>query len=347
MRAACLLTIAASWATILACGSFSGSDGASGPDGGLEAAPPGAEGGTADGPASSDADAGSDSAGGVAPTEIASGLSDLEGIAATGSTVYVLEHDAGRVSSVPIDGGTIGTVDGNSGSPLGIVVANGSVYWSDFGGRLVKRQPFDGGASSSTTTNDKGAFAIAAASDRIVVATINGSVGEVRQFMFDLTSGPPVGALGNLFDVAVFGGDVYWTESGSGRIGHGKTGDATNDTFAMDPSDCQSIAADSSGVYWIKRAQGLIRSKVSGAVVDIASGEQSPHSLTADGTYLYWLTRDGKLRRLAHAPGSKPTTLAEGFDADFDSQLRARALALTPTYLVWITKDGRILRLPR
>ncbi len=344
MRTARLLAMAASWGAIVACGSFSGSDEASGPD----AATPGIEGGTTDGPASGDANAGGDSAGRAVPTEIASGLTDLQGIAATDTTVYVLEHNDGLVRSVPIDGGTIGTVDGNAGAPLGIAVANGSLYWGDVGvAHVVKRQPLDGGALSSTTTDDKGAFAFAAALDRMVVATTNGSVGEIRQFMFDLASGPVVGVLGNVFDVAAFGGDIYWTESGSGRIGHGKTGDGTNDTFAMDPGDCQSIAADSSGVYWIKRTPGLIRSTVSGAVVDVASGEPSPHSLTADGTYLYWLTREGKLRRLAHAPGSQPTTLAEGFASQFDFQLRARALAWTPKYLVWITTDGRILRLPR
>lgn len=329
----------------VACGSFS-SDTTEATDGGAEGASPGTEAGAGDGPTTRDA--GGDGAVAPASAEIASGLNDLEGIAATDTTVFVLEHDPGHVRAVSIGGGAVATVDPNAGAPLGIAVANGSVYWGDFGTvRRVTRQPLDGAAPSSTNTSVKAPFAIAGASDRIVVATITGSVGEIAQFKFDLSPGGAVGGLGNVFDVAVSGGDIYWTESGTGRIGHGTTGTGTNETFAMDQGDCQSIAADSSGVYWIKRSDGLIRSKVAGAVGDLASGELSPHSLTSDGTYLYWLTRDGKLRRLDHTPGSKPTTLAEGFATDFDFQPRARALAWTPKYLVWFTTDGHIFRLPR
>lgn len=334
--------------TALACGSFSssdtpaaatdggGPDGLSAVDGTTNDATVGDTGPVADGAT-------------VVPVEIANGYTDLEGLAVTDSTVFVIEHDAGRVFAIPIAGGPPAIVDSTAGAPLGVAIANGYLYWSDFAGGTVKRRALAGGQTSGTTAIvGKSPFAIAPASDRIVVLALGaGDVGEVQQYPFDLaTAGPSVGSLANPFDVAVYGGIIYWTESSSGRIGKGLTGTSDVVDFSLGETDCQSIAADATGVYWTRRSAGIVRMKTALGLVDLSTQEMSPHSLVADGSFVYWLTGDGKLRRASHAPGSPVTTLTSGFQTAF-MQMRVRALAHNAQYLVWITTDGRILRVAK
>lgn len=330
-------------AMAFACGSFGGADAAPDTDSGIDALATG-DGGPTE---ASRTDDSATSEGGAGPVEIARGLDDPEGIAVTESTVYVTEHTRGNVRSFSVQGGPYTDLVTNSGSPTGIAIAGGFVFWSDFGGAKVSGLSLDGGSTLSTTTSGKGPFAIAPASDRIVVMALAGSdVGEAQQYTFDLLAGPSVGPLANPFDVAVHEGSIYWTEASNGRIGRGQIGVATNGDFVTGEMDCQSIAADPDGVYWTRRASGLVRTKATGGAMTLASNEETPHSLVADTKSLYWLTGDGKLRGLSHGTGAAVRTIASGFGADF-AQMRVRALAYNTLYLVWITTDGRVLRVPR
>ena len=339
---------AAAITSAVACGSFSGAA-ADGDDAGADAAP-GVEGGLTDGAPTPDARGVDDaSAPLVPPVELASGFVDLSGIAVTESMVYVAERTPGRVIEVSLAGGSVSQVAGGAGSPTGLAVAGTYLFWCDFGGETISRRPLAGGQITTVhPTPGKASFQIAPASDRIVTVALGaGDIGEAQQFTFDLTSGPSVGGLSNPYDVAVLGGNIYWTESSTGRIGQGKTGDGTNLTFAQKETDCESIAADSSGVYWAKPQSSTIRQAAvgGGGMRDLSTAESKPHSLAADGLSLYWLTSDGKVRRSTHAGGAK-TTLAAGYQTSF-IDAHVQALALTSQYVVWITTDGRILRVDK
>gem|GEM_PF-2159142 len=334
-----------------ACGSFSSSS----------AAPGEADAAATDAPVTGDGAVPGDASGGeagdvdgatVSPFEIANGLTDLEGVAMTDSTVYVLEHDPGHVLAIPISGGAPSVIEANAGSPLGIAVANSSLYWTNFGGSKLNTVPLSGGAGpSAITLAGKNPFAIAPASDRIVVLSLEagdaGDLGEVQQYTFNLLPGPSVPGLQNPFDVAVFGSNIFWTEAASGgRIGRGTTGQSSSVALADGETDAQSIAADASGVYWAQPSLNRVRAYFSTGTTTIAGGETAPHSLVTDATSIYWLTGDGKLRRLAKSSAAPAKTLASGFMTAF-AQMRVRALAQNAKYLVWITTDGRVLRLAK
>ncbi len=328
-----------------ACGSFSSASDAPATDGGPDGDMPGSETSTVDAPG---ADAGDAGDAGVA-LELARGLVDLSSVAATETTVFVAERTPGRVRSIPIGGGSIGDVSTNAGSPTGLAVTTTDLFWCNYGGKELLRQPLAGGLIVPHTTSTKNPFQIAIASDRVVTVTLDGVVGagEIQQYAFDFTAGPSVGiATGNPYDVAALGTDFYWTESATGRIGRGQTGVSTNkDLVASGESDCQSIAVDSAGVYWARPSNGLIRTAVTGNASDLATNETAPHSLAADGQALYWLTGDGQVRRSTHMD-RKITTLATGYMTAFTDG-RAQALALTSKYVVWLTTDGRVMRVAK
>lgn len=339
---------------MVACGSFLDSA-TPATDGGADAdvdVRPGTEAGGGDGAIGTDAaDASDGDVPPVAPTVLASGLQLLSGIAVTDSTVYVSEREVGDILAVPIGGGPVSQFAPPAGAPTGLAVSDGFLFWCDFGGGRILRRLLSGGTvTASPPTPMMSSFQLAAAPNQIVsVALGPTNLGQVQQFSTaTLTAGPFVGPLLNPYDVAVFGGQIYFTESSGARIGQGAIGDATNVEVATGEADPQSIAADASGVYWARPLISAIRAKASAAgagVVTLVTGEMGPHSLAADGTSLYWLTSDGKVRRRSHATGVIKT-LASGFATTF-ADAHVQGLALTPTYVVWITADGFVMRAPK
>jgi hypothetical protein len=341
------LLLATAFIAAAACGSFS-NDSAGGSDGGAEATSLEGGGPPADGAVDA-SEGGALADQGLVPFEIAKGLADLQGIAITETTVYAAQHQMGIVLAVPIDGGSITIVSANAGAPIGLAIAGGYLFWSDFGGAKISRASLTTNMLATSAVASKPSVAIAPAVDRVVTAAAGtSSAGEVQQYTFDLNTGPSVTGLNNPWDVAVFGGLTYWTESSGGRIGSGKIGDATNVTFLTGESDCRAITADATGVYWTRPAGGLVRGSLTAnpGGIDLAKGETAPHSLTSDGLALYWLTSDGKVRRRPHSTPAAVTTLAEGLPEAF-SEPHVRALAVNSNYVVWLTTDGRILRLPK
>ncbi len=335
-----------------ACGSFGGDDA-------LVAALEG--GGGTDGPTPTDSaplDAPSPNDGGAEAgfrwTVLATGFTDLAGVAATETSVYFTERTRGIVHEMAIGGGTVSEVQNTMGSPASIVVTSSDVFWGEFGGNKLSRRGLTGGAVTTVTrTSGKAPLAMATASDRIVVVALDSSSnGEIQQYQFDFASGPSVGNLTNPFDVAVQAEAIFWTESSLGRIFMGTVGTTNASPIVQNESDCQSIAADALGIYWTRPSldvgpsAGLVRmSSPSGANVrSLATGQRVPMSLASDPTGVYWLTLDGTLRRSTR---SEPIeTLAGGFNAAF-KDFHIQAIALTSKYVVWITNDGQVLRLAK
>ena len=283
--------------------------------------------------------------------ELATGLTDLAGIAATETDVYFTELAPGNVSSVPIAGGGVSTIVTKTGAPGPIVVAGGFVFWGDTGAAMLNRRALvDGSLTTTTLAPGKNPRAMAASADRLVVTIPLGpSGGEMQQYAFDFTAGAPVVGLANPFDVAVAGASIYWTESSGARIGIGAIGNATNQQLAMSETGCESIAANAAGVYWTRPDDGLVRTATldgAAGATTLAAKELAPMSVTADETDVYWLTGDGLLRRKTLRQELPPATLAKGFSSTFIDK-RVRAIALTSKYVVWITTDGRVLRTDR
>lgn len=75
----------------------------------------------------------------------------------------------------------------------------------------------------------------------------------------------------------------------------------------------------------------------------LAAGQKTPISLAADTSGVYWMNAgDGTIRRSTR--DELPIyTVASGFNAAF-TDLHVRAIALTSRYVVWITADEKVLR---
>jgi hypothetical protein len=347
---AVVAAIATSIGATEACSSFDGDDDVAtasdgGNDGGLDALVAPADG-------SLDALTASDSTAPV-PVVLAGGFNNLQGIAATDSTVYVVSNSDGKVYSGPLAGGAFGEFASSGDAPSAIVVLEPDVIWSALSARMLHRKAIAGGGIATLTLPNNlspGALAVAGPNLLAVAAYVESTnQGDVLQFTRDfvLVATTGKGPFLTPFDVAVSGNVLWWTESGAQKIWSAGAGDAGANAILSSENDCQSIAADALGVYWARQVDSVVRAALSSPTrtVDLATGEKLPFSLAADGLFVYWLTADGKLRR-AERTGAMAVTLAEGF-ASPSSALRVQAIALTGKYIVWITSDGKVLRLEK
>lgn len=344
--------IAASIA-VEACSSFSSADADPVAEAGLDGAP-------ADAPIVTVEDAlapdGNDATPAIDADILATGFTDLTGIAASETKVYFLAHSDGVIHEVPLGGGTPAPFhkDPQATSPSSVVVTNNVLLWSDRGKKLLGQknvgagpadvQPVSGGFQPVALTTGR----LSGGEHRLVVLTRDpaGSSGTVQYYDYlTLSLLTSTGAsFSNLFDVAVFGDQVWWTEGSGGKIWEGRLETSNADARVSGEQGCESIAADSKGVYWTRQDDGLVRMMVPPAptVTSLAMVETKPFSVAADESGVYWLTRDGKLRRSTREE-LPPQTISKGFDAAFVDD-RVKAIALTSQFVVWITNDGKVLR---
>jgi hypothetical protein len=299
-----------------------------------------------------DSDSSSDASN--APTdfvELARGLVEPGGVAATATTVYVTDRGSGRVIEVPVIGGAMNDLVGaDNTSSTAIVAVNDSVFWANPSSHELK--------SYDTVTAVHGTFTIpapqvvvamgSALGQLVVLTTDTGSTnqGTIRRYGTDFSPGMAIAIQTPPFGLAVSGSLAYVTEPTAGNV----TVITSSISVPMTGEpDCRSIAADASDVFWARPLTGDIRRGVSngaGGASTLASGEDHPFSLAADDSGVYWLTKDGKLRRKRVDQELPPATLAAGLKTSF-SDLGVQAIALTPSYVVWLTSDGRVLRLAK
>jgi hypothetical protein len=281
-------------------------------------------------------------------TELATGLSELGGVAATETTVYFTEPTKGHVSSVPIAGGTITPIATAGGDVRPIAVGGTFLFWANVSGAALQQLDLTSGQLSTYgVPAGRQPAVLAAGTDRLVVAADATNDDELQQYTFVLSNGPASLSGSSAFtDVAVAGTDVYWTQSSAAQVTKGASGVLLNTPIATGETGCESIAANSAGAYWTRPTDGLVRTTSSNGNGTLTSGEVAPSSIVADETDVYWLTGDGKLRRKTLGQELPPATLAKGFASAFAGK-RVHAIALTNKYVVWITTDGRLLRVAK
>jgi len=301
-----------------------------------------------DAPAEATPDAVADNAVPKPPSfvELATGLGALTGIAANEKAVFFIEANKSTLRSVPIGGGIVTTAFTTNGIPNAIVAVGPVLLWSDPGGLIGRVLLTDDTSMIASSPLGAAPFALAAAPNQLVVLERSslGASGAVRHYDFALSSTADLTGVTDPYDVAISGGTIYWTES-SGRVGKGAFGTSTNVEVSNAEPGCESIAANAAGAVWTRPNDGLVRffaapTSVTGT---LTANEVSPSSIAGDGTDVYWLTGDGKVRRKTIGQELPPATLASGFSSAWAGK-RIRAIALTAQYVVWITTDGRVLR---
>ena len=338
---------------VVACGAFSASESApdpSGDGGGQDGTTNDAPGATTDGGMLA-ADASDGSSPPLLPVVLASGFATLSSIAATETAVYFVDQQSGDIDMVPlVAGGTVQTLVPTGASPHTIAIANGQLYWSDFGQGTLSRASLTTPVPSLTSVKAGYKPVSIAASAAGVVALLTNTTapldGQVVQYDFMLNeTGVAVAGQSNPFEAVLFGDQIFWTESAGHRVRRGLFGMTTNDVWSENQVDSETIAADQNGVYWSAGPNVRMSPAAAGSpVLDVSTTEGTPTSLASDGSSVYWLTQDS-LRRWNRVPGSAPTTLATGAFGLVSSQFRG--IAVTTSYVVWITGDGKVMRLAK
>jgi len=193
---------------------------------------------------------------------------------------------------------------------------------------------------------------LSASEPRLVVLTRDSATSKGSLAFFSLDLSYVTGTnldFDNPFDLAIAGSNVWFTESGAGKIwlaAMDNQGGLPQEQVTGE-SGCESIAVDTVGVYWTRPGDGLVKmlDHADNTTKPIASSEGMPFGVAADDSGVYWLTNDGKLRRWRPSAQDAlpPSTVSSGFKASFADR-RGRRIALTSQYVVWITSDGKVLR---
>jgi hypothetical protein len=185
------------------------------------------------------------------------------------------------------------------GRAVRLTMGSGRVYYTD--GVDVLSASAECGTPVETIYRRAAAventYAIALAGDRVVwVDRAGGAIRTVRTDGSDLSTVASELGINALSDFAVAGDEVYWPNLVAGVQSATLVGGAlaTYDSGAL-PFSTGGIAVDDAFVYWTDlRARALKRMpRGGGAVITLASDQEYPGSVVADGTAVYWTNAVG------------------------------------------------------
>jgi hypothetical protein len=253
---------------------------------------------------------------GGAPITLASGFSDAQGIAVTGTTVYWIEPfplftetpDAsdGVVLGVPIGGGAATIVASGQKLPWNLAVDSTNVYWLDLGQ-----------CQGSTTCTG-------------TLMTVS------------LAGGTPVvlaSGLSLLQNLVVDDTSVYWAVGG--RLMRVAKGGGTVTVLASYQGTIGSLVLDASNVYWTLRSGDVMKTPLDGGAstaIAITEDQLGFAGIAVDSTSAYWTTDGypGSVKKVA-LDGGPPTTLWSGDNPE--------AIQVDGTSVYFTTYSGAVMKL--
>jgi len=210
------------------------------------------------------------------------------GIAAAGTTVFFAEPymagvtggPSGEILSLPAAGGTPTVLASKVQIDFGLTTDGTNVYWVAGGGD-IDAVPVGGGAVKTLATKQYGATTLAADGVNLYWTSDDAQTG---------TCGvcppppPPTATDSSVYKVPVTGGTPTVLATG----------------YAIN-----TLAVDGTDVYWFDSYKDTLSavSVTGGAPIVLADGVNTEGNLLADTAYLYWISTDSKLTRLAKTPG--------------------------------------------
>jgi hypothetical protein len=186
-------------------------------------------------------------------TEIVSGLSSPQGLAVSGSTLFVLSTGGGgSIRSYNLDG-TGGTtlVSSGLGSAQSIAASDSNLFVTNFvgaGGGSILKYNLNGTGGSTLVPGLTSPFGIATQGSDIFVS----GNGQISQFNRDTgATGFATAASGNLLGVAASGSHLFVTLNGNPLYDFHSGSGALQNTFSDSVgADAYGVAADGTYVYF-------------------------------------------------------------------------------------------------
>ncbi len=219
------------------------------------------------------------------PLLLALSLSGLASTARAADTIYwASEVSPGSLRSGPLAGGvgaTLGSIS-SEGSPCGVAIAGGKVYWANFDGDNIRVADLGPPVGTPTTlfgpdvlpggeaTTENGACGVAIAGGNIYwanffdgtirVGPLGGHADGAPTTLFSLEGGPS--------GVAIAGGNVYWTNQTGHQVRYGPLGGGIGtslygpdavDSGNVDENNPLGLAIAGDKIYWADLGSDLIR----------------------------------------------------------------------------------------
>ena len=226
------------------------------------------------------------------PVELAAGLTQPRSVAVGASHVYWMDYNdgVGNVKRVPKAGGKTEVLATNQGTPGGVVLANGELFWG------------------AGTSNSKGAVTSPA----------------IQRSALDGTNRVAFAPITNTVDyVALSGSKIYWNERNPAVIFYSKaitsTGNpvpagthANNSNMFAVAGDCVYFRTFVNSVYGLQQSCGGATPTVrfSSTTNIIISNHDA-----ADSTMLYFATEDQGILRLPLTGSAQATNVTTGIDS--------------------------------
>jgi hypothetical protein len=257
--------------------------------------------------------------------------------------VYWADNGGNSILRVPLAGGSVTTI-ASANSPWSVAIDSTNIYWTT-SQAAVGKAPLGGGTATmlvppGTPTLVRPSFDLAV--DATGVYWIDGAgtlqkVGLAGGMAIPLV---PPSAVGNEVGIAVYGGNVYYTDSTRNWVQQTSTAGGTPAPLAMFQLGVSGIVADATGVYWAaNETPALMKLPLGGAPMPLANTMAT--SMAVDRDNFYWLNYTG-IARVPKAGGAMTHLVGSCSGQALASE--TYSLALDPAGVYVSTSDG-ILRI--
>ncbi len=232
--------------------------------------------------------------GGGSTFQLTAGVgSGVTSIAVDATSVYWSDIGGGSINKVPIATGSITPLATGSYQPKGLAVANGMVYFTDFGNQAggVYAVPTGGGSVVTLSVAGGGPDPIAADATNVYWSP---QIGCTNQSPIDQmhTNGTNVVVVAPGQDcpryMAIDSAFVYWTASAGGNVRRAPIGGGTVTTIASGQPNSFQIVVDATYAYFADGAGNIKKVLKSGGTPTTLVSAQNPGGIAVDATFVYW-----------------------------------------------------------
>ncbi|WP_197041488.1 hypothetical protein [Chondromyces apiculatus] len=262
----------------------------------------------------------------------------------------VASSPSGSVARIPKMGGDVQVLAAGQTYPfIGIAVAGGWVYWTNYSGGTVRRVPVAGGAEETLASGPMNPKGITVTDTHVYWANNDGTImrhpvtGPLQQFevAFSAPGTKPYGvALGN--------GGLFWAVASAdvGVIEYLPLGGGPPSRIAELQDLPLYVATQGDHVYWVNTGAGpsIVRAPMAGGPTEVlaTSASAGAYGLAVAGPDVYFTNhQQGTITRTSSSPPAAEQVILTG-------QGKPRLIAADDLAIYWVNQtSGTVMKLAR